>query len=218
MNILLIAATEAEIAPSIKHIQAVGTSVSDGFYEIAKGKIRVLITGLGMMETTYRLTKELARMQYDLVIQAGIAGSFDKQRVLGSVVFVSEERYGDMGAEDKEVFIDIFSLGFANASQKPFTGGWVKNENLTELPSVKGITVNKVSGSKTTISERVKHYQPEVESMEGVALHFVCAMEQVKYMQIRGISNYVEERNKANWEIKKAVQNMNEWLMQYLTT
>ncbi len=217
MKILLITATVAEIGPSIKHIQKGGEADSEGFYKVGPHLVKLVVGGVGILETTYTLTKELVKDEYDLVIQAGIAGSFDRNIGLGSVVFVAQDRYGDLGAEDKEEFIDIFELGFMDRSASVYSNGVIENENNTSLPSVKGITVNTVAGNDRTVQKRLQLFQPQVESMEGIALHYVCSAKQVSYMQIRGISNYVEVRNKANWQIEKAIANMNEWLMQYLS-
>ena len=37
--------------------------------------------------------------------------------------------------------------------------------------------------------------------MEGAAFFYVCLKEKVNFFQIRAISNFVEKRNKKNWEI-----------------
>ena len=42
------------------------------------------------------------------------------------------------------------------------------------------------------------------------------AMEQVKFLQIRSISNYVETRNRENWNIPLAIQNLNQVLTEML--
>lgn len=215
MKILLIAATEAEIAPLIKHISSVGEADSEGFYQLNSHKIEVQITGVGMLATAYWLTKKLQNQSHDMVIQAGIAGSFNRSIALGDVVFIQQDGYGDLGAEGKENFLDVVDLELAPKEKTVFINDGINN---IDLPKLNAITVNTVSGYQPTIDKRFEKYQPQIETMEGAALHFICTEEQVKYMQIRGISNYVEERNKANWQIKKAVEQLNNWLIEYLTT
>jgi len=56
-------------------------------------------------------------------------------------------------------------------------------------------------------------YLPVVESMEGAAFHFVCIMEKIRFIQIRGISNYVGERDKSKWKIEAAVNELNNQLI-----
>ena len=52
--------------------------------------------------------------------------------------------------------------------------------------------------------------------MEGAALHYVCLMEKIPFLQIRSISNYVGERNKRNWNMKEAIANLNKKLIEFV--
>jgi len=52
--------------------------------------------------------------------------------------------------------------------------------------------------------------------MEGAALHYVCLMEKIPFVQIRGISNYIAERNKKNWNMKESISNLNNELIRLL--
>ena len=58
-------------------------------FELEKDKFsahEILITGVGILETSLELTKKLVLNRYDLVINAGIAGSFDNKIKIGDVV------------------------------------------------------------------------------------------------------------------------------------
>ncbi len=54
---------------------------------------------------------------------------------------------------------------------------------------------------------------PVVESMEGAALHYVCLMENIPFLQIRTVSNLMGERDKTRWKIKEAIKSLNESLV-----
>jgi futalosine hydrolase len=208
MKILVVAATEAEIAPFLK---------SEGH----KHEISALITGVGMVATAYELTKALSKHKYDLVLQAGIAGSFDRNIALGSLVFINSDQYGDLGAEGHDKYIDIFTLGFLEPDVHPFSKGKLVNplsavHGKISLPQVSGVTINTISGNETTINARKQRHGAQVESMEGAAFHFVCLKEHVPFAQVRAISNYVEPRNKENWKIKEAIINLNDWLIKFI--
>jgi futalosine hydrolase len=59
----------------------------------------------------------------------------------------------------------------------------------------------------------MKHkYNADVESMEGAALHYVCIQKNIPFLQIRGISNQVGERDKSKWQFKEAIQSSNQLL------
>jgi futalosine hydrolase len=102
--------------------------------------------------------------------------------------------------------------GFGNADEFPFTNAWLLNEHplLTSLslPKVKGVTVNKVSDSLLQKNQLVELLNPAVESMEGAAFHYVCLHEKIPFLQMRSISNKVGDRNKANWNFKDAIINL----------
>ena len=54
---------------------------------------------------------------------------------------------------------------------------------------------------------------PVVESMEGAALHYVCLMEKIPFLQIRSVSNVTGDRDKTRWKLKEAGKNLNEALV-----
>ena len=59
-------------------------------------------------------------------------------------------------------------------------------------------------------------YKAALESMEGAALHYICRDVNIPFIQIRSVSNYVGERNKAHWKMKEAIYQLNETLLQYI--
>lgn len=223
MKILVIAATGAEIALSIKHIATVATEVKPLIFALRGTEIHFAVTGVGMTATTYHLTKILTQNNYDLLIQGGIAGSFDRNINLGDVVFVQSDCFADLGAKDGNQFINIFNLGLMNPNEHPFTNGLLLNPKTPQqlnihLPAVTALSVNTVTGSDDAASKIEQQYHCQIESMEGAALHYVCLQENVPFVQIRAISNYVEKRNRATWQIEKAVANLSESISSYLNS
>jgi futalosine hydrolase len=49
--------------------------------------------------------------------------------------------------------------------------------------------------------------------MEGSALHYVCLMENIPFIQLRSISNYIGERNKKKWDMQDSIKNLNNELV-----
>ena len=49
--------------------------------------------------------------------------------------------------------------------------------------------------------------------MEGAALHYICLQDEISFVQIRTVSNYVGERDKTKWKIKEAFENLNDELL-----
>ena len=205
MNIIIVSATEIEIDQLIKKIEA--KNISKNIYQsIYKNNcIDILISGVGMVSTSYYLTKHLvtANKKYDLAINTGIAGSFDRNIKLGEVVNVVSDIFSDFGAEDGNEFIQFDTLPLTPRQRS--VGEVVKK--------VKGITVNTVHGNEKSIDKIKKQFNPDVESMEGAAFFYCCLAEDTPCIQIRAISNYVERRNKTAWEIELAIKNLNDVIL-----
>ena len=161
-----------------------------------------IISGVGMVSTSISVTKEIIRNKYDLVINAGIAGSFRKDIELGSVVEVVKDQISEIGAQSRDDFLSPSQIGLdvQNIIEMP---------SKTNFQSVSGITVNTVHGNKNSIQSAVNLFNPDIETMEGAAFFKVCNYFNVPCMQIRSISNRVEKRNKSNWDINLAIANLN---------
>jgi futalosine hydrolase len=213
MYILLAAATSLEIQPTIDFLEK-------NSYKAGDHELEVLLTGVGAVATTYLLTYNINDHRPDMVIQAGIAGSFQYQQP-GTVVAIKEEILGDIGVWEEDRFKTVFDLQLANDNDTPFTNRLLVNPYkkllaLSALEQVRSITVNEI----TTNAHRIAWYQqnlaPVVESMEGGALHYVCLQEQVPFIQIRALSNAVGERNKTKWNMKEAIDNLNKKLIAFI--
>ncbi|MBK8521573.1 MAG: futalosine hydrolase [Chitinophagaceae bacterium] len=201
MQILLIAATASEIEP----------------FTAAYNRMDTLITGVGVPAAIYHLQKRIHQVDYDLIIQAGIAGSFSDEMTPGQVVLVKQDCFADLGIEEKGNYTPVFNTAFADKDEFPFTDGWMINtdENLkySDLLNAKAITVNKVSDSELQKKQFSQTFNADIETMEGAALHYVCLQEHIPFLQIRSISNQVGERDKTKWKIKEAIENLNKELI-----
>jgi len=67
-----------------------------------------------------------------------------------------------------------------------------------------------------TINQIIKRLNPDIETMEGAACMIACKNMGVPCIQIRSISNYIEERNKSNWKIDFAIENLNSELNKFI--
>jgi futalosine hydrolase len=171
MNLLIVAATNDEVL--VENLTACD----------------VLITGIGMVNTSIELSRCLSNKKPDLVINIGVAGSFNKSLPLGGVFEIIKDTFSELGVENNSHFFS--------------------SKSITNLPSASSITVNTVHGNKENISSVYDKFKPDLESMEGAACMFVCDNFKIPCLQIRAISNYVEERNKSKWDLPLAIQQLN---------
>lgn len=203
MRTLIVAATEAEIAPSIPFL--------------TRNKVDFLVTGVGMVATAFKMGHFLKDKSYDLLLNAGIAGTFDTQQPLGTVFRVTSDSIFQFGAEDDETFIPIEQLGFGNGTFYEQLPDIPLTHAIHDLDSIDAITVNTVHGRSASIST-VLHAReaPLLESMEGAAFFYAAQALGMPRVQIRSVSNIVEKRNSANWDIKLAISQLNGWIQAYV--
>jgi len=233
MRILIVAATEAEVGLLISdfgfRISDVIKSEKEGrvpvltifksdpdSYRDENQKYEILITGVGMVATAFVLGRHLANNEYDLVINLGIAGSFDRNIELGEVVEIKEDILAELGAEDDIEFLPIDKMGFGTGIFYPGTSLAELNPDRFNQKQVKAITVNTVHGNEASIKRIGERLNPQLESMEGAAFFYACKQFGVPGLQIRAVSNYVEKRNRDNWKIGLAVKNLNNFAVNFL--
>lgn len=214
MYILLTAATNNEIGSTIEWLK-----MNDG--TVSGHEVEVLITGIGGTVTAFSLTKHMDNRTPELVIQAGIGGSFHEQFPPESVVVVKEEVFADLGAFEDDGFSDIFDLGLAGADDQPFSKRLLPNPHLGlvdkfALPHVRGATINCISSTRMQVNAISQKYAADVESMEGAALHYTCLLQQVPFLQLRAVSNFVGERDKRKWKMKESITALNRKLREIL--
>ena len=216
MDIAILAATEREMQPVEK-------AIGERLHSLRHHGFRYLVTGVGLMHSTHTMTRAFTAHRPDLAIQVGIAGAFDtKVHAPGSTVAVHAETLGDVGASETDgTWKDLFDLGLEDSDAPPYRSKRLANPHarlleLTGLLLASGVTVNRVSADSADIDRIKAAYAPDVESMEGAALHFVCLQEGIPFVQLRGISNRVGDREKRNWRIDEAMNRLQESLANML--
>ncbi|MDX1477227.1 MAG: futalosine hydrolase [Saprospiraceae bacterium] len=216
MEILIVAATSDEVQPTFDHCTSHWIQNANGTLTRGQATVRFLISGPGMYRMAYAMGRSLGRWQFDLCINAGIAGVYPGKGSIGDVVHVTEEIVGDLGSEDRDgsllTFQDI-------ALQEDLPSTRLLNEHAGRfdfLPAAVGITVNTTSGTERTINERIRRYDPGVETMEGAAFFYCCLKEEVEFIELRGISNVVEPRDSSRWQIPQAIEALNAQLIEMI--
>jgi futalosine hydrolase len=170
--------------------------------EVSLDGVDHLVTGIGMVATAIELSKKLSQNKYDLVINAGIAGSFNRSLKIGQIVEVVKDTFSEIGAQDGNQFLSPNDIELDVDSV-------FHNEAKTSFDPVSAITVNTIHGEDTSIVRVMYRLNPQIETMEGAAFFMTCQRFSVKCIQLRSISNYVEKRNKSKWDIPKAIKNLN---------
>ena len=213
MKILIVSATWLEVKLLTDELEFIDQSTHLlKKYRLHEIEIDILITGIGTTFTAFHLTNALRDKKYQFVINIGIAGSLTDELTIGEVVSVVTDEFADLGIEKENEFLTLFESGFMDSNDFPFEQGMLKaseSNGLFDLRKVRGITTNKSHGRATSISEIKSKFSAQVESMEGAVVFYVCNWFGISCFQIRSISNFVEPRDSAQWNIPMALEKLN---------
>lgn len=215
MAILVTAATLLEIVPFIRRrmpeypAQTVGSA---GTLLELPG-VDILVTGVGGLQCAAHVARVLATRRYDLLVQAGIAGSFSAALPKLSVVRVVSELCGDLGAEDNGSFLHINDMGLLDPNQFPFRDGELRATPaaiaaLCGLAEVRSVTVNRVLSEERSIRWVSERFNPQIVNMEGAGLFYSALIAGVPFVSVRAISDLVGPRDKSKWDIPGAVREL----------
>lgn len=160
---------------------------------------------------TVLTTAALRGSPYDLVVSAGIAGGFQPEAPVGSLVVADEITAADLGAETAEGFVPVTELGFGTVTHRP------PEALVRELAAATGarpgvvLTVSTVTGTAERAAVlRARHPRALAEAMEGFGVAEAAAAHGVPVVELRAVSNPVGPRDRAAWRIGDALAALTE--------
>lgn len=223
MKILIVTTSLLELKGITAHL---GLSTSDDniihSFSFSDLSIDFMRCDPGIFSMSWLLTTQLMKQNYDLVINAGICGSFKDKYLPGSILRVRRDMFADIGVHAEGGFSDLFDLGLIRQDSHPFFEKFLfdspgEYQKIFEnLVTVKAVTVNQVPLEENIRGKLEKIYDPDIETMEGAAFFYVCAKMYANYVQLRAVSNYTDERDKSNWETNKALMNLGIFLKEMI--
>jgi futalosine hydrolase len=221
--LLIVSATVLEIQPLLNIASSVEEK-NNRLYSIKIGKnlIDLLITGVGIPSATYEIASFFALNKVPFAIHIGIAGSYRKEIINGSIVMIVEEEFGELGIWQGSKFENLFESGYSRPDRFPFTSGKLVNNTYKKtllpdkLKKAKGLTISCVTSDQETIKGRKEKYSADIETMESAAFFYCCLKNGIPFLSLRGISNEAGVGDKSKWLITESVQNVCETLIQIL--
>lgn len=196
---LVASSTELEINPLRREVSA------------APGKFDFLVTGVGPVESAISLTRFLEREQADGVILFGVGGAYTEKEVdVLDICLAEEERFGDSGIamdDDIHYFSDEMLTGKQDFDLRNSLSDQVESKLMAlGMPFKKGpfVTVHACSGTLKRGNVLRDKFNAICENMEGAAMARVCELYGVPMLELRCISNMVEDRDTSKWKIKEA--------------
>lgn len=196
---LLVAATDLELEPVRK---ALNGSRSAEF----------LLSGIGPVDATFALTRYLSlHYQISAVINFGVAGAYLHTGLgLLDMCVARKEILADLGicfSDRIEPFaMDALSVSREFDLQNELLLETSKILEVENIPVSDGtfLTVNCVTGTTMRGDHLQRTNQAICENMEGAALARVCQGFGIDFLELRCVSNMVEDRNPSKWQLKEA--------------
>ncbi|WP_217236933.1 futalosine hydrolase [Streptomyces sp. AC555_RSS877] len=143
---------------------------------------------------------------YGLVVSAGIAGGFQPEAPLGSLVVADEITAADLGAETADGFLPVTELGFGTVTHRPPETLVRAVVSATGARPGTVLTVSTVTGTAARATAlRERHPRALAEAMEGFGVAEAAAAHRVPVLELRAVSNPVGPRDRAAWRIGDAL-------------
>jgi futalosine hydrolase len=206
--ILAVAATEFEMKPLEQLLAVDGPACS----------CATLIAGVGPVETTLRLTRYLERRdpRIDTVLNFGVAGAYLSEAPTGQgpaalldLCLAEQEILGDFGicfADHIEAFDEklggtrVFPLDQSLLCQARDILG----QHQLTCRCGNFVTVSAASATRQRGMMLAARHQGLCENMEGAAVARVCAEFSLPLLEVRAVSNLVEDRDLSRWKMTEA--------------
>ena len=116
--------------------------------KILHHEVDIVETGVGIYQTTYKVTKALSKQKYHLALKVSFGNSYIEEIAVGSVLNIVNEKPGDFGMLVEQVWKDHYDLHLVNREEEPHVrGGFINLTNaymnvFTPYKKVVGVTVN----------------------------------------------------------------------------
>ena len=202
--LLIVAATEGEMIPVR---QALGQ----------RPDVTCLQTGIGPLETCLQLTRFLGDNgnRVSLVLNIGIAGAFlDSGLQLLDLCLAEREVVGDFGICSGDEILRFVRTDLQPPIEFDLRNAFLERAGVKftshGIPYSQGtfVTVNCTSGTAGRGRYLKERYQALCENMEGAAVARVCKEFELPCLEIRCISNMVEDRDVSKWRLAEATEKM----------
>jgi futalosine hydrolase len=162
-----------------------------------RSNVEIFACGIGPVEAASGTARRLALGHYEAAINAGIGGAFRGSAKVGDAVLISDETYADFGLEGEG---ELSLPGGATLVERERADPALLARCLTlRIPLGRGLTVAQVTATDATAARLSARYRSDVESMEGFSVLRAAAVARIPALEVRGISNYVGDRSRGEW-------------------
>ena len=188
-------------------------------------RVAIGCCGIGKTSAAAATATLLNHVCANRVIMLGCAGAYPASGLkVGDLAIASEEILGDEGVLTPQGFLDMeqMDLPVARVGERCYYNRFpIDPQGLTSLKALlHDYAINEsiqcccgpfvsVSTCSGTASHGALLHQRSggiAENMEGAAVAQVCVMYQIPFIEIRAISNMVEDRDMSRWDLPGAME------------
>jgi futalosine hydrolase len=176
-----------------------------------------VVTGVGPVNAAHGVTVAILEHRPSVIVSCGIAGAYPSSGLqIGDVTCAEVEIYGDLGAQSPSGFLDMKALGFPVVAGPAPLFNEIPMQIFPAGKRSRFVTVSTCTGTDAVAREIEARTQGAVENMEGAAIAHVAHLHGIPVGEVRGISNFVTNRDSKSWRIKDASAAAQEALLQWI--
>lgn len=183
--------------------------------------VALLHSGVGKAGAAATTASLLERHHPTAVLVFGCGGAYPGNALgLRDLALATDELYGDEGVLTPDGFRDLETLGFPLVQRGdlrlfnrfPTDPTLLANALSLIAPTAAGygrkvatgtfVTVSTCSGTDVRARELAARTEGLCENMEGAAVAQICHLYEIPFLEIRGISNFTEDRDLSRWDLK----------------
>jgi futalosine hydrolase len=199
--------------------------------ESSSGDVYLASTGIGKVNAAITATLLTERFRPRVLINTGCGGAYwGSGLAVGDLAVATAEIYGDEGVLTVDGWHNLEIIGIPSVERR---GNRYSNEfplsmQAAEkafqfayslgLPVKRGkfVTVSTCSGTSHRGAELYQRFSGICENMEGAAVAHVALLYDTPLLEVRGISNMVEDRDLSRWDIPRSVEMAQRFLFKCL--
>ncbi len=187
--------------------------------------VLLCVSGMGKVNAAHAATLLLTRFKPEALLVFGIGGAYPSSGAqVGDVALAKEEIAGDEGVLTQDGFKDTEFIGIpllrtatsvmytTYPASEPLVKRSLKSL-LARQTAGRGaihvgsfVTLSTCTGTMARARELEERHHGLCENMEGAAAAQVAELHGIPWIEVRGISNLVEDRDLEKWDIPRAAQ------------
>ncbi len=231
--VVVAASTIQELSLLVRAACARQRGAGSGVYDARIGgrEIILAVTGMGKVNAASTITALLECTPPQLLVNTGCCGAYRGSGLEpGDLAVATAEIFADEGVLTPAGWrpLEFIGIPFLEHGGKPLFNEFPLSAQAAEkavhladslgisMRSGRFLTVSTCSGTSARGDELCRRFGGICENMEGAAAAQVALRYGVDCLEIRGISNMVEDRDLSRWDIPRAVEAAQSFVLKYI--